>query len=406
MDTHTIFLALFLVFVFARIFGELFAYLGMVAVLGEIFAGLLLGPSGFSLIDMSASGEFLKVLAEIGIMLLLFEIGFETDIARLKNVGQKSIILAIGGALIPFVFGFFVSFYLLEFSLGVSLFIGGTLTATSIGITMRVLKDIGIDKGEGAQIILGAAVIDDLLGILFLVFVYDFVSTGEMTITNTLKIFSFIVIFFIFTPIVAKGVAKLMRVLARKRRVHGFIPTFIISLILLFSYIASFLGIPEILGAFAAGVAFSRRFIVPFASFLHPNDEDSSFLEHLRERMHPIIYLFSPIFFVYVGLTIDLSAIDFSNKDFWFFAIVLTLLAFAGKYGAALMVPKTGFKEKTLLGLSMIPRGEVGLIFAELGRTTGVLDNEIYSTLVLVVVVTTLLPPILLKYLYRDSSNT
>jgi len=266
---------------------------------------------------------------------------------------------------------------------------------------MRVLKDIGISTGKRAQIILGAAVKDDLLGILFLVFVYDFVSTGEISLIHTAKIFAFIMIFFILTPIVAKSVAKLMRHLALRRRVHGFIPTFIISLILLFSYIASFLGIPEILGSFAAGIAFSRRFIIPFASYLHPTEHDHNFLEHLRERMHPIIYLFSPIFFVYVGLSIDLSVIDFSSSHFWVLSLVLIFLAFAGKFTAALMAPDMAMKDKAFLGLAMIPRGEVGLIFAQLGRTTEVLNNEIYSILVLVVVVTTLLPPIMIKIFFK-----
>jgi Kef-type K+ transport system membrane component KefB len=401
MDTHSFILVLLLVFVGARVFGELFAYFGMVAVLGEIFAGLILGPSGFSLISLSQSGPLLKVLAEIGIMLLLFEIGFETDVNKLKDVGIQSSILAIGGAIIPFTLGFVVSYLLLDLSLNASLFIGGTLTATSIGITMRVLKDIGIATGKRAQIVLGAAVMDDLLGILFLVFVYDYISTGEISLVHTGKIFAFIMIFFVLTPIVAKGVAKLMRYLSFKRRVHGFIPSFIISLILLFSYIASFLGIPEILGSFAAGIAFSRRFIIPFASYLHPNEDDHDFLEHLRDRMHPIIYLFSPIFFVYVGLSIDLSVIDFSSIHFWMISSLLILMAFTGKYTAALLVPGMNLKDKTFLGLAMIPRGEVGLIFAELGRATAVLDNEIYSILVLVVVVTTLLPPIMMKYFFR-----
>ncbi len=401
MDTHSFILVLLLVFVGARVFGELFAYLGMVAVLGEIFAGLVLGPSGFSLILLSESGPLLKVLAEIGIMLLLFEIGFETDVNKLKDVGIQSSILAIGGALIPFSLGFTVSYLFLNLSLNASLFIGGTLTATSIGITMRVLKDIGIATGKRAQIVLGAAVMDDLIGILFLVFVYDYISTGEVSLVHTGKIFAFIVIFFILTPVVAKAVAKLMRHLSFKRRVHGFIPSFIISLILLFSYIASFLGIPEILGSFAAGIAFSRRFIIPFASYLHPNEDDRDFLEHLRDRMHPIIYLFSPIFFVYVGLSIDLSVIDFADIHFWMISSLLILMAFIGKYTAALLVPGMDLKDKTFLGLSMIPRGEVGLIFAELGRTTEALDNEVYSILILVVVVTTLLPPILMKYFFR-----
>jgi Kef-type K+ transport system membrane component KefB len=188
MDTHSFILVLLLVFVGARVFGELFAYFGMVAVLGEIFAGLVLGPSGFSLILLSESGPLLKVLAEIGIMLLLFEIGFETDINKLKEVGVKSSILAIGGAVIPFVLGFIVSYLFLNLSLNASLFIGGTLTATSIGITMRVLKDIGVATGKRAQIVLGAAVMDDLMGILFLVFVYDYISTGEVSLVHTGKI--------------------------------------------------------------------------------------------------------------------------------------------------------------------------------------------------------------------------
>ena len=164
MEAHSFILVLLLVFVGARVFGELFAYFGMVAVLGEIFAGLVLGPSGFSLISLTESGPLLKVLAEIGIMLLLFEIGFETDINKLKDVGIQSSILAIGGAVIPFTLGFMVSYLVLNLSLNASLFIGGTLTATSIGITMRVLKDIGIATGKRAQIVLGAAVMDDLLG--------------------------------------------------------------------------------------------------------------------------------------------------------------------------------------------------------------------------------------------------
>jgi Kef-type K+ transport system membrane component KefB len=401
MDTHSFILVLLLVFVGARVFGELFAYFGMVAVLGEIFAGLVLGPSGFHLISLTESGPLLKVLAEIGIMLLLFEIGFDTDINKLKDVGIQSSILAIGGAIIPFSLGFMVSYLFLNLSLNASLFIGGTLTATSIGITMRVLKDIGIATGKRAQIVLGAAVMDDLLGILFLVFVYDYISTGEISLVHTGKIFAFILIFFVLTPVVAKAVAKLMRHLSFKRRVHGFIPSFIISLILLFSYIASFLGIPEILGSFAAGIAFSRRFIIPFASYLHPDEDDHDFLEHLRDRMHPIIYLFSPIFFVYVGLSIDLSIIDFSDMHFWMISSLLIFMAFIGKYSAALLVPGMGLKDKTFLGLAMIPRGEVGLIFAELGRATEVLNNETYSILVLVVVVTTLLPPIIMKYYFK-----
>lgn len=401
MDTHSFLFALLLVFLFSRVFGELFAYLGLVAVLGEIFAGILLGPSGFGVIHLEQSGTLLKVLAEIGIMLLLFEIGYESDLTKLKSAGKQASVLAIGGALLPFIAAFCAAYYFFHLSLEASLFVGGTLTATSIGITMRVLKDIGISGGNNAQIILGAAVIDDLLGVLFLVFVYDFVSTGTLSLAHTVKIIFFISLFFLLTPILAKVMAKVMRLLASKHRVHGFIPGFIISMILLFSFVASSLGIPEILGSFAAGIAFSRRFMVPFASILRDDQHDENFLCHVKERMHPIIYLFSPIFFVYVGLSIDLRSLDISHSNFWILLVLLTSIAFLGKYIAGIIVPKLGLADRSLLGLSMIPRGEVGLIFAELGYSLHVVEGQLYAILVLVVVITTLLPPLVMKQLYR-----
>ncbi len=399
MDAHSFFLILLLVFIFARVFGELFAMMGMVAVLGEIVAGLMLGPSGFGWIQLGEHTTFLKVLAEIGIMLLLFEIGFETDLQQLKRAGRQSIVLALAGALIPFSAGLSTA---LAFGLELapSLFIAGTLTATSIGITMRVLKDLDIVSSKLSQVILGAAVIDDLIGVLFLAFVYDYVSTGELSLGHSLKVFAFIVVFFTLAPVLSKFTAKAMRALSFKRRVPGFIPTFIVSLILGFSYIASLLGIPEILGSFAAGIAFSRRFIVPFASFLRDDEHDATCLEIVKQKMHPIIYLFSPIFFVYVGLSIDLTTIEYAAAGFWYLALTLTLIAFAGKFFGGFFVPGVGWKERAFLGLSMVPRGEVGLIFAEVGMSMGALQNQTYSTLILVVVVTTLIPPLLLRKVF------
>jgi len=159
MDIHNFFLILFLILVTARILGELFARLGIPSVLGELSAGILLGISGFGLIEVN---DVLKVLAEIGILLLLFEIGLETDIQRLKDAGSKAIVVALFGAAFPFIVSAFVAYYLFDLTLIVSLFIGGTLTATSIGITMRVLKDLQKEHSHVAQIVIGAAVIDDI----------------------------------------------------------------------------------------------------------------------------------------------------------------------------------------------------------------------------------------------------
>jgi len=177
MDVHNFFLILFLILVTARILGELFARIGIPAVLGELSAGILLGVSGFGLIDVN---DVLKVLSEIGILLLLFEIGLDTDIQRLKEAGAKSVIVALFGAVFPFTVSALVSYYVFDLSLVVSLFIGGTLTATSIGITMRVLKDLQKEHTDIAQIVIGAAVIDDIFGVIILVFIYDYSITKNI----------------------------------------------------------------------------------------------------------------------------------------------------------------------------------------------------------------------------------
>jgi Kef-type K+ transport system membrane component KefB len=160
MEIHNFFLILFLILVTARILGELFARVGIPSVLGEMSAGILLGVSGLGIIEVN---DVLKVLAEIGVLLLLFEIGLDTDIHRLRAAGTKSIIVALFGAVFPFVVSALVAYYLFGLNLVTSFFIGGTLTATSIGITMRVLKDLQKEHSEVAQIVIGAAVIDDIL---------------------------------------------------------------------------------------------------------------------------------------------------------------------------------------------------------------------------------------------------
>ena len=169
MDVHQFFLIFFLILITARILGELFNRLGIPSVLGEISAGLLLGASGLGFVTPN---EVLKVMAEIGIILLLFEVGMESDLSELKKHGKQSLIVAFFGAVAPFIVGAGSAYYLFDIELASALFVGGTLTATSIGITLRVLKDLHMEKGEIAQIVLGAAVIDDIIGVLLLVFIY------------------------------------------------------------------------------------------------------------------------------------------------------------------------------------------------------------------------------------------
>ena len=395
MDVHGFFLTLFLILVTARILGEIFARMGIPSVLGELSAGILLGVSGLGLIEVN---DILKVLAEIGILLLLFEVGLDTDLKRMKEAGLKSIIVAFFGALFPFTASALISYYYCDLSLVTSLFIGGTLTATSIGITMRVLKDLQKEHTDVAQIVIGAAVIDDILGVIILVFIYDYAVTKELSISNTLNTTAFILLFLLLAPAFANFISNFVKKFDTKAKVPGFIPTIIISLIVLFAYLSHIFGAPEILGSFAAGIALSRRFILPFGMGLK-NDEQ--FLDKVKNSIRPISQMFTPIFFVMVGLSMNLKVIDFTSVKFWCLGLVFLVIAVVGKYIGAFLLRKTSALHKALIGISMVPRGEVGLIFAEIGRMNGILDNDIYAVLIFVIIVTTIVPPFLLKWLFK-----
>ena len=391
----TFFLTLFLILIVARILGELFARLGIPSVLGELFAGILLGSSILGIVEPN---EVLKILAEIGIILLLFEVGLETDFNRLKDAGSKSFIVAILGVFLPFIMGFSVAYYLFELAFDISLFVGGTLTATSIGITLRVLKDIHMENTNIAQIVIGAAVIDDIIGIILLVFIYDFSISHEANFNHTLSVAGMVLMFLVLAPIMAKSLSYMIHKFHGKDLVPGYIPTIIISLILLFAYLSHLVGAPAILGSFAAGIALSRRFFLPFGAFLSTNEK---LLHEVQKNMTPIIQIFTPIFFVMVGLSMDLTVIDFSSSSFWVMGISFVSIAFFSKFIGAFFIFQKCLRNNVVIGISMIPRGEVGLIFAEMGRVNGILPNEIYAMLIFVIIITTVVPPFLLKKYFK-----
>jgi len=395
MDTHSFFLMLFLILITARILGEVFARIGIPSVLGELAAGILLGVSGFGFIEVS---EVLKILAEIGIILLLFEVGLDTDFSRLKAAGNKALAVAVFGAIAPFIISVLAGLYIFDLSMATSLFIGGTLTATSIGITLRVLKDIHQEQSGIAQIVIGAAVIDDILGVILLVFIYDFAVEEEVSFINTISVASFIFMFLVLAPMVASLLSDGFRKFDKIKKVPGFIPTMIMCLILIISYTSYLSGAPEILGSFAAGLALSRRFFLPFGLGLK---KSVMFSNKVKKSMTPIIQLFTPIFFVMVGLSINLRVIDFTSLTFWAMSFTFLLIAVFGKYIGAYFITQKCAANKMLIGISMIPRGEVGLIFAEIGRANGILTNEIYAVLLFVIIITTIVPPFLLKWLFK-----
>ncbi|MBP1151123.1 MULTISPECIES: cation:proton antiporter [Methylocaldum] len=391
---HGFFLNLLIILLSARMFAELAALARVPPVVGELMAGVVLGPTVLGWIEPS---QTIRMLAEIGIILLLFEAGLETDIRQLARAGFKSSIVAVSGFALPFAFGFLVSYEVFERPLLESLFIGGTLTATSIGITIRVLTDLHQRHSHEAQLVLGAAVIDDILGVVLLAILYEFSIGGGISYMNAGRVLLFIAVFFLLAPIFAKLISLEIRRFDEFSQTPGLIPTTVVSLVLFFAWLSHEIGAPELLGGFAAGLALSRRFFLPFGLAVHAGTE---FAERIDNQMRPIIYLFVPIFFVMVGLSLNLRTIDWTSPFIWVFSLSLIGTAIAGKLFSALFISER-WVTRFAVGLAMIPRGEVGLIFAELGRTSNILSNEIYAALIIVIAFTTIFAPLLLKGYYH-----
>lgn len=393
MDTHTFFLQLLLILIISRLLAELAVRLHMPGVIGELTAGVLLGPSIFGWVEPSAT---IQLLAEVGIILLLFKVGIETDIRRLIGAGRQSLTVALGGFMMPLICGFALGYWLFGLPGLVSLFIGGTLTATSIGISIRVLADLNRQHEREGEIVLGAAVLDDVMGVILLAILYEFAVGDGVSIMNVGKVLIFILLFFLLAPIAAKMISLLIRRFDSYSDIPGLIPIMIISLVLFFAWLAHAVGAPELLGGFAAGLALSRRFFLPFGMFLQ---SDRKFAGRIELQMNPIVYIFSPIFFVTVGLSLSLREIDWASPFIWSFAISFFLVAVIGKLAGAMMI-RASLPQRFAIGLAMMPRGEVGLIFAELGRSTAMFSTEVYAAMVIVIALTTLVSPIALKWFY------
>ena len=394
IETHSLLLQIAVVLLAARLFGEVALRLRAPPIIGEICAGIIIGPS---LLGWVAPSEPFKLLAEIGIILLLFEVGLETDIQRLIKAGPKSIVVAIAGFVLPFLLGSGASYYLFDLSALISLFIGGTLTATSIGITIRILTDLGRHKAHEGQIVLGAAVIDDLLGVFLLAVLYEFAVSGSVSMVHSGKIFLYVGSFFVLAPVIAKMLSPVFKRYHDYSDLPGMIPVMLVSIVLVFAYLAHTIGAPHLLGGFAAGIALSRRFFLPFAATLNVDPE---FTQNIHTQMQPIIRLFTPIFFVMVGLSLDLGAVDWSSTWIWIFSLGMAAIAIIAKLIGPFLI-RESTPMRIAIGMAMVPRGEVGLIFAELGREAGLFDAAIYAGMILVITYTTLAAPFWIKLFYN-----
>lgn len=395
LETQDFFIQFVVILLSARLMGELVSRFGMPAVIGELLAGVILGPS---LLNWVEPTDIIKLLAEIGVVLLLFEVGLETDIKNLVLSGINSTLAALAGVVVPFALGFIIGYYFFGFSLLVSLFLGSTLTATSIGITVRVLSDLKKQNTKESQIVLGAAVLDDVIGVVLLAMLYEFTTGGGVSLFNAGKVVLFIGIFMVLAPIAAKIISLTIKRYDEVSEIPGLLPTTIISLILIFAWLSHKVGAPELLGGFSAGLALSRYFFFPLATIMH---ESQGFAHRVETQMRPIIHIFTPIFFVTVGLTLNLREVNWGSSFIWMLSLSILAAAVLGKLCSGWIL----FKENKLLrwavGLAMIPRGEVGLIFAEVGRNSNIFDQDLYASLIIMIAVTTLLTPLALRWFYN-----
>ncbi|QSX34268.1 cation:proton antiporter [Shewanella avicenniae] len=397
MTIDALLMALFLILLLSRLLGELCQRIGWPAVVGEISAGVILGPS---LLGLLQPDPILAHIAELGIILLLFSIGTETSIKRLYHAGGQILLVAFIGIILPLLFTGMVAFYAMGLSPFAALFYGCALTATSIGISVSVLKDTHQQQESCSHIILGAAVVDDIAGVILLSLLFTFANEGNIAAIPMLKLVLTLVAFLLFAPVIGRGLIYLLRFLSGHAQNLGYEAVVMLSLICLFAWLAHHLGAPALLGGFSAGLALSRQFVSPWQRYLQNPFPFTNKLEH---AMQPLTEVFAPIFFVYVGISVDLSQLALDQNNLLLLC-VMVLLAMLGKLLAGFPL-KCAWRDRLIVGCAMVPRGEVGLVFAQFGLQLGIISASVFTELVLVIMATTLLGPILLKRLLLSQSD-
>ncbi len=406
------------VILFAAKMGNIVERFKQPAVVGELLAGVVLsaiGYAGLSLIGEIRSSEIIQFIGEFGAVLLLFAIGLESNIADFKKVGTSALAVALIGVTLPLILGAWVLgplFFPNEGSIG-HLFLGASLVATSVGITASVFKSMKILKTRAAQTVLGAAVIDDVLGLIVLAVVSALAEGGNVTpslvATLSLKAFGFLIGALIIGRFVAGYVSKLFTA------IHtgvGMKLTLAVSFALVFAYLATLVGLAPIVGAFAAGLLLEavhfENFDVPLIATdlkkvegLNPSEKkELKELIHMHEHGHiedlinNVGLIFVPVFFAYTGLQIQIDSL--LDPKLYIGAVVISIVAIATKMVAGIAA-KGDRQEKLLVGASMVPRGEVGLIFAATGQSLGVISPGMFSTIIIVVMVTTFAAPFLIR---------
>jgi len=371
-------LELFLIFVGAKVFGEVSERLFIPAVLGEILAGVVLGPYALGWIHPS---ETIYSIAEIGAVFLLFTVGLETPPSDLIRVGRLSLSVALAGIIVPFTAGYFFLHWQGE-PTHEAVFVAAAMVATSVAITARVLRDMHVHRSRGAQIILGAAVFDDILGMLLLGVLVSTVRTGGIDWLRLGLISLEAIGFALFMIFAAPKLVIVLEPRIHQMQTQNAPLVLALAICLGLSMAASYIGMAAIIGAFFAGLAFA----------------DHSVRWNLEPRAQAINLFLAPYFFFSMGARLDLSAF---NREVVIVALVLSVLAIISKVGGCgLPMFREGWRKMLQVGVGMTPRGEVALIVALIGMQMEVISQRAYVLVIVMTVLTTVLPPPFLRMLF------
>ncbi len=414
-------LSLVVIYLASKVGGEIANRFGFPPVLGELVGGVIVGvsalhlivfpdkdPTGSSSLIMqflqltggltpeatpevfAATSEVVSVLAELGVIILLFEVGMESDLRELVKVGGMATLVAVVGVTVPFVLGTVGAILLFHVPNIPAIFAGAALTATSIGITSKVLSEIGQLSSKEGQIILGAAVIDDILGIIVLAVVASLAKTGEVDVTNVVYLILSSSGFLLGAILLGKVFNTLFIKVSKSFQTRGnlVVPAFIFAFAM--AYIGSAIHLEAILGSFAAGL------------ILDETDEKNE----LQFQVVPIADLLMPAFFISVGAKTDLGVLNPAipaNREGLVIALFLITVAILGKVVTGFVVFGDPNLNRLAIGVGMIPRGEVGLVFAGIGTSSGVLSEALNAAIIMMVIITTFLAPPLLRLVFSKA---
>lgn len=398
----TLFLYLGVILLTTKILGIICRKLGLPQVVGALLAGMFLGPiTGFIKVGANAEIDIvLKALSQIGVLMIMFSSGLDTNIKEIKKNGLPSIVITVLGVVVPLIFGFLVGWGIdkkfaplnTQAEIMHCLFFGIMLTATSVGITVEVLKELGKLKGKVGSSILSAAILDDIIGILILSVVISMNGSGgegSISITETVVR---VLLFFVFA--IGAGVIchYIIKWLSKKFPVSRRIPIFGLVICFIFAWASEALfGVAAITGAFVAGVVMSN---MNSTQYIEKKIDTNSYM------------LFGPIFFANIGIGMNFSSFDLSLLGFSAAFVIFGLLAKIVGCGAGAWMCKYSFKDSVRVGFGMMARGEVVLIVANKGIAAGVIDGKYMFPVVLLIIISSFLTPICLKLLYRKDDAT